>query len=1011
MTGDGGGAAITKSVCFFYSDKVFGFVFGFIYGFCSGIQMGCCSSKVDDLPLVIRCRERKELLKAAADQRYAFAAAHLSYFLSLKDVGEALRKFVDEELVVAASSSSTTTTTSSPVVTLHPIDDDDEEYDEEEKVKEEVKFSRNLDGNKVKKPKSKSKKSDHDKDGNESHLHLSSDSDSDSDSDDLSHIHLHNNGDENVEYNTGGGGGREGLHSYPDGYPGGYSVPYGYGMNQDQLPPGMYWGQYPAYNNYFGSNQPYQAWAPPTYENPNVNYRHTNVYFMKRSSPVMKTVIHETEPATNGFSSSFYSYPFENEGFYGFPMGQPQQRGREFEGRKPSGPADPPPPPSPKASTWDFLNPFDAFDSGYLQGYYSQDGRHGSSVSSPDSAEVRKREGIPDLEEETENEVYREVEKGKKVDQDVKRSYSGDGSSGSRGVPFHKSSEDIPERGRVPLWKSTLGGPKTVPLHRNYDGISGSVPMPSSEQHFSERSSKGVPSESNEATGSINLSDEMSSSETVLSSKSPEDVYVTKKEVSFEVDETSKVDVESSKLSSLTALSPHGSRDLREVVAEIKDEFTVASSYGKDVLVLLEVGKLPYQPSFFRVILSRILYLKSPSLPSSYQPSMGSIKLAAKTTKLAKSYFGDLWKDIEAKPGNLSSTLEQLYAWEKKLYKEVKVEEKLRVVYEKKCKQLRILDEKGAESNKIDAIRASIRNLLTKLNVCMKTIDAISSRIHKLRDEELQPQVANLIHGLIRMWKSMLGCHQKQFQAIMESKLRTLKANTSFQGDSSSRASHELEMELRAWSGRFNDWINIQKSYVESLNEWLLRCLLYEPEETPDGPVPFSPGRLGAPPIFVICNDWYQAMETISEIRVANAMNNFASILRELWEKQSEEQRQRVKAQDLSMDFKNRIKTLQMERGRTAHEKQTVPNKSGVSIVPSENGISPFDDLKVDLDLVRKRLAEERAKHKDAIKIVHDAASTSVQGGLVPIFKALESFSSEALKAHKQVRLRNDEEK
>lgn len=268
-----------------------------------------------------------------------------------------------------------------------------------------------------------------------------------------------------------------------------------------------------------------------------------------------------------------------------------------------------------------------------------------------------------------------------------------------------------------------------------------------------------------------------------------------------------------------------------------------------------------------------------------------------------------------------------------------------------------------------------------------------------------------LMHRLIKMWKSILGCHQKQFQAIMESKTRTLKANTSFQGDSSLRASHELEMELQAWSGRFNNWINTQKSYVEALNGWLLQCLLYEPEETPDGPVPFSPGQLGAPPIFVICNDWYQAMETISDFRVANAMHNFASSLRELWEKQGEEQRQRVKAQDLSNDMKNRIKTLQMERGNKVHEKNAMSDKTGVSIVPSENGISPFDDLKVDLDLVRKKLAEERAKHKDAIKIVHDAASSSVQGGLIPIFKALESFSSDALKAHEQVRLRNDGER
>lgn len=64
------------------------------------------------------------------------------------------------------------------------------------------------------------------------------------------------------------------------------------------------------------------------------------------------------------------------------------------------------------------------------------------------------------------------------------------------------------------------------------------------------------------------------------------------------------------------------------------------------------------------------------------------------------------------------------------------------------------MDEQGAESSKIDATQACIRRLLTKLNVCIKAIDAISSRIHKLRDEELQPQIGELIHG----YGSALSC-------------------------------------------------------------------------------------------------------------------------------------------------------------------------------------------------------------------------------------------------------------
>jgi len=74
--------------------------------------------------------------------------------------------------------------------------------------------------------------------------------------------------------------------------------------------------------------------------------------------------------------------------------------------------------------------------------------------------------------------------------------------------------------------------------------------------------------------------------------------YEGKKGVSFDVDEESIHEIESSLLSSLTTLSVHGSRDLQEVVNEIKDEFEVAFGYGKEVALMLEAGKMPYQSRF-----------------------------------------------------------------------------------------------------------------------------------------------------------------------------------------------------------------------------------------------------------------------------------------------------------------------------------------------------------------------------------------------------------------------------
>ncbi|KAJ6709359.1 FAMILY PROTEIN putative (DUF630 AND DUF632)-RELATED [Salix koriyanagi] len=873
--------------------------------------MGCGGSKVDDLPLVTLCRERKEVIKAASDHRYALAAAHVAYFHSLRDVGDAIRRFVDEGLVIASSSSSP----ASPVLTLPSREGKSRHNSKNPSTS--ASFSHSID--------TKSE----DEEIGDSHLHLSSGSDLDSDSGSGSgFVHIHDTPEEE----------EEAVRDIPS--------TYSNNFNDHPQPQGN-WG----FPHYSGDN-PYLNPYPYPYSNEN---SYANAYYMKRSATPAKTVVYE-DPSVNVYSNGGSGY--YGGGYYGYPMTSSPPR-------KPSPEKPPPLPPSPpRVSTWDYFNFFDAYDNGGSGGYpsYHPYGRYGygSSTSSPDSKEVREREGIPDLEDETEQEAKKEVHKEKK-----------------------KGSEERDLNGKMKFNEEMM-------------------------KNYGEGPSKSVHIESSESFESVRINSSMSpntirSPDSVVS-KSPEGGSVREKGVSFEVEDASNVtvEIESSKPTSsvpTTTLSAHGARDLQEVVKEIRDEFETASGYGKEVALMLEVSKLPYQyqqrSTLLKVILSRVLYLVS-----SHPPARPSARISSRTMKIAKAYSEESGNEFDMRRKNLSSTLQELYAWEKKLYKEVKDEERLRVIYEKECKRLQILDERGAESSKIDATQASIRKLLTKINVCIRAVDAISSKIHKLRDEELQPQITELIHGLIRMWKSMLRCHQKQFQAIMASKVRSLKARR----DSGLKATIELEVELINWCTCFNNWINTQKSYVKSLNGWLLRCLHQEPEETADGIMPFSPSRIGAPPIFVICNDWYQAIDGISEQGVENAMLGFTSSLHQLGEQQDEEQQQRIKAEYLTKDFEKRLKTLRMEKGRIEKELDSSSNKT-MSKVPSESGISPLDDLKVDLDSMRKKLEEERVRHKEAAKLVHDAASSSLQAGLVPIFQALGKFTSEVLKAHEEVRL------
>ncbi|KAK9054255.1 hypothetical protein SSX86_025333 [Deinandra increscens subsp. villosa] len=903
--------------------------------------MGCKPSKVDDLPLVIRCRERKRLIKSAADFRYDLSSSHLAYFHSLKGIGYVLSRFVDEQLVIPSPSPSSPVLTlpSDSVLHAHSIDGGGDQESGSE-------LSVSLDGH--------------------IHLHDENDNDNDDDDDDggggggfehkpppssnFNRPRDHNEMNSNEPYvyqgvNWGDPSDvNRGQQPYqpqwgepyqgnPSVFP--YQPPWGpsqtswgegdpYMMNpsasQYQPPWGPYQANFDSYNGYGGNSN--------SNSNPNRYF-----FYMKKSAPASHTVIQQEE--ARGFQETGQWVDPPRYDPYGFSYG-----GEPSSNQEPKKPKTPPPPPPPMES--DYFNFFNAYDNeyhGYGYGYEAMS-------SSPDISEVREREGIPDLEEETETESHSEEVVNMNL-LNTKRNL-GEGKD-IGGSPWKETSSGTEGNSR----KTPPGKNEGTPKAAHVESTSNSVPL-----------------ENKEGTHSVNTEADKHSSETIVSQSTEEDDEG-KKGVSFDIDDGSTQELESSTLSSLTTLSPHGSRDLDEVVNEIKIEFESAFSHGKEVALMLEAGKLPYRSKFavLKVILSKILYPLAPSLASSDYP-VQSVRSGSRETKLAESYREDAVLDV--RPINLSSTLEKLYAWEKKLYKEVKGEERLRVIYEKLCKRLNRLDAKGAESSKIDATQASIRRLKTKLNVSIKTIDAISSEIDKVRDKELQPQVSELIYGLIRMWQSIVRCHRRQFEAIMESRSRTLRVNTSLESDLSLRTTLELETGLVMWAQDFNNWINAQKSYVNSLNGWLEQCIDHEREVTIDGEVPYSPGRLGAPPIFIICNDWQREIKGISQEQVLKAMQSFASNLRQLLERQDDMQRLMLKKEQLAKDF-------------TRKGQNNMPDETHGSMVPSEERAS--------LDF------------KEAMRLVKNGGSGSLQGGVIPIFKSLEVFTRDALKAHQRVRL------
>ncbi|XP_038884529.1 nitrate regulatory gene2 protein-like [Benincasa hispida] len=286
-------------------------------------------------------------------------------------------------------------------------------------------------------------------------------------------------------------------------------------------------------------------------------------------------------------------------------------------------------------------------------------------------------------------------------------------------------------------------------------------------------------------------------------------------------------------------------------------------------------------------------------------------------------------KDSRTGSRGLLSILKKLCVWEQKLYLEVKAEERLRMILEKKCRQLKNLVEKKADTRKIDPLRNSIRNLSIKLKISIQVVDRISITISKLRDEEFLAEMNELIHGLQSMWKVMSESHKQQIQSLTDPKPFESILNGALD-DAHLEAAMDLKLELENWRSNFIDLIATQKDCIKALNGWLLRCLLYEPEpeETPNGgcPPPFSPARIGAPPVFVIGHLWSDTTERFSDKDVSEAIQGLVSKLDQALEQQSWDLQRLALA---NKDLEKKIKVKKTTATNQGFEEKTMAVAAG----------------------------------------------------------------------------------
>ncbi|KAK8653113.1 hypothetical protein V6N13_127128 [Hibiscus sabdariffa] len=442
-------------------------------------------------------------------------------------------------------------------------------------------------------------------------------------------------------------------------------------------------------------------------------------------------------------------------------------------------------------------------------------------------------------------------------------------------------------------------------------------------------------------------------------------------------------------------------RELFEALKDVEDHFLRAYESGLDVCRMLEANRVQLQSGLEELkessnkLIRSITWSRSPLSRSSSSKSLVSCSSRSSSTwtELKTDMFDD-YGGMES--GSHSLTLGRLYAWEKKLYEEVKAADQTRKTYDQKCSQMRNRNAKRDGLYSGDKTRAEVKDLHSRILVAIRSAETISERIEKLRDEELQPQLIELLHGLMRNWKIMMESHETQNRIVFEVTSFNCPTYGKFCNDSHRLATLQLMEELHNWRSCFAAYLSAQKAYIEALSGWLSKFI--SPEVELRSKKRSSAPALGVngPPLLATCLEWLASLEKLPNEAVIRALKSFGKDMRALWVQQGEEQKQKRKVDGLAKELERKALAFQRTESRVLGSKLSEQELE----VNVRNRIEYLAERKNLLDMFRKRIDAEKLKHQTVMEETQQITVKAFQTGFYSVFGSLVEFAKASVKMH-----------
>ncbi|CAK7334243.1 unnamed protein product [Dovyalis caffra] len=435
--------------------------------------------------------------------------------------------------------------------------------------------------------------------------------------------------------------------------------------------------------------------------------------------------------------------------------------------------------------------------------------------------------------------------------------------------------------------------------------------------------------------------------------------------------------------SELAMVVSRNSKDLVEIIKEVDEYFLKAADAGGQLSCVLEVSSLsPSQSKGGKV------YNYGCNLTSTSLWSWGS------SPKLGFGKIGEEMEVSHVGNGGVAhvshcSTVERLYAWEKKLFMEVKNAENFKIEHEKKVALLRKLEAKRADYVKTEKTKKEVEKLESQMMVAAQGIETTSAEIIKLRETELYPQLLELVKGLMCMWRTMYELHQVQTHIVQQLKYHNTIPSPEPSSEIHRQSTLQLELEVQQWHQSFCNVVKAQRDYIQSLTGWLRLSLFHLSKD------PISRTSQESR-IYSLCEEWHHAIDRIPDKVASEGIKSFLTVIHAIVVQQAEEHKQKKKSESAFKEFEKKaaeLRSLESKYGPYSmlETSSTTRNKD------------PVTEKRAKVEILRAKAEEEKSKHEKSISVTRSMTMNNLQMGFPHVFQAMVGFSSVCMSAFESV--------